>query len=102
MNFLDRHREAQQSFESAAALMAAEDPRRRFSSDHARAAERKSNYYQSEQVSELPNIFFKEGRGKHCEPLLLNIAAHSITRYLYGIFQRSQPQGAKDEALPDH
>ena len=51
----DRFREARQAFESATGLFRVNDPRRRVSVEHARAAERKSNYHQSQEVKQFAN-----------------------------------------------
>lgn len=51
----NRYREAQHEFETAAEMMDAQDLRRTISFQHARAAERKSNYYQSQEVKEIWN-----------------------------------------------
>ncbi|CAM9502681.1 unnamed protein product [Ectocarpus sp. 4 AP-2014] len=46
----NKFREAQQMFDAATERMSHRDPRRKFSIEHSKAAERKSNYHQSQEI----------------------------------------------------
>lgn len=48
-----RFQEARQVFDAATERMGIEDPRRKASIEHSKAAERKSNYHQSQEVSTI-------------------------------------------------
>lgn len=50
MMYRNKFREGRQEFDAASNLMDGRDPRRRACVEHAKAAERKSNYNQSQEV----------------------------------------------------